>query len=147
MTVEPRNAASDKSRADFPKFGDRHFVETELLGTLADDFVREDRRRLIDFATATGEELVAYALSWFDVGDGQPKFSTIGTVAVRGERLALVHWRVGYEDGMGTELLAVGQYDERVQITQRVIAFDLEDINAAIVELDRMHAEIEAAST
>jgi len=51
VTHEPRNAASERVRAHTPLFGDRGFVESELRGLLADDFVREDRRRLIALPT------------------------------------------------------------------------------------------------
>lgn len=68
-------------------------------------------------------------------------------VAVRGERLALVRLEVGSDDespgAPQVETLRLFGLDEEGRIALQV-AFDIEDVDAAIAELDGIHARFEA---
>jgi hypothetical protein len=141
MEHEPSNAASTRMRADFPKLGDRQYVESKMLDVFAEGFVREDRRRLVGISTATAKEFVDVALGWFELGS-VPVFRWVAVVAVRGDRLALARWSVGFGDDIPTEMLGLQQYDENVDLVERLVVFDTDNVEAAIAELDRLHGVI-----
>lgn len=82
-------------------------------------------------------------LLWFDLSDGKP-ILTVEVVAVRGDRLVLARMCIGYRDGDGTGVLSITQFDETVEKTQSAVRFDLDDLDAALAEIDKLHAEIEA---
>ena len=92
------------------------------------------------------EDVGAYLKSfnvWYEMGDGKPKISVEQVIAVRGERLVLVRNRVGYMSGEATEFLYVFQFDQQLGQVERQVAFDVDDVGAAIAELNEMHAELE----
>ena len=143
MVAAPRNAASDKFTADFARMGDRRWVESEMLASFADDFVRDDRRRLLSFEATTAQDLVDVALAWFEVDAGRPSFEPVAVLAVRGDRLALVRWRVVFGNGFVSEMLGVQQFDELIERHERLVVFDVDDVDSALAELDRLHALIQ----
>jgi hypothetical protein len=128
-------------------FWDRAVMETTLtrdvLEGFTDDYVREDRRKLVGISSSGAREMLENALLWFDLGDGKP-ILTVEVVAVRGDRLVLARLHVGYRDGDATGVLSVTQFDEAVEKTQRAVRFDPDDLDAALAELDKLHTELEA---
>ena len=78
--------------------------------------------------------------------DGHGAVPSIATVAVRGERLALTRLEIGTADvspgAPQDELLHLAGIDEEGRIALQVW-FDVEDIDAALAELDATHARFE----
>ena len=82
----------------------------------------------------------------FDVGSGRPIWSIPEVIAVRDQRIAATVLVIDYGDGMFTDMIACVRFDPQLRRLQRRVLFDLDDRDAAIAELDRMHAEIAAES-
>jgi hypothetical protein len=144
---EPRNAASDRMRAVFPLFsrlGDMD--ESELRqwkSGMADDFVRVDRRRVVAVPDSDRDDWFESMQAYWNLGKGTPSFQVAEVIAVRGERLVLFRSRIEYADGTATEMLIVNALADDMR-PQRSVMFDVDDLEGAFVELDRLHAEIEA---
>jgi len=66
------------------------------------------------------------------------------TVAVPGERFAASVLEIDYGDGMISETLVVLALDPTLRLIQRTVEFDVDDVDGAIAELDRMHTEADA---
>ena len=67
-------------------------------------------------------------------------------LAVRGKRLAALKIRHTFTDrDVYLEDIWVIQYDRPVWLTERMVQFDVDDIDAALAELDRLHAQIQVA--
>ena len=109
---------------------------------LADGFTREDRRRLIAMPSGDVDSYLNSFDAWYEIGDGQPRFNVAEVIGVRGERLVLTRTRVDYASGQATEFLYLFQFDEIGQV-ERQVAFDLDDVDAAVAELDKMQAALE----
>jgi hypothetical protein len=60
-------------------------------------------------------------------------------LAVRGERLAALAYRLDYGMGMVRESILVMGLDATLSLMHRGIEFDVDDFDAAIIELDRLH--------
>ncbi|MEB3981583.1 nuclear transport factor 2 family protein [Mycobacterium sp. 663a-19] len=113
---------------------------------LTDDFSNDDRRRVVGASMqhgrdATIDDLRAIADLWSTTVS-----STV--IATRGERLALM--RFGFSDSQGSEafisdIFGVAQItaDERVAA---FVAFDADDFDAAVAELDARYVAGEAAA-
>lgn len=146
--VTPRNEASDRAYEGFHLLGDREYLEAlraDPGGWCSPDLVREDRRRLVGAPTTrTLLEFVEQAITWLDLSGRTPTFSIEGVVAVRGQRCALIHCRVAYGDTTTDFLNAFRNGTSRE--TQIAVLFDLDDMEAAIAELDRLDAERETGS-
>lgn len=143
--ASPRNKASDRASDGFHLLGDREYLEALRVdpgGWYSPNLVREDRRRVVGAPTTrTLAEFVEQATTWLDLSDTTPIFSIESVVAVRGERCALIQCRVAYGD-TATEFLNAFR-NATTGETQVAVLFDLDDMEAAIVELDRLHAESE----
>lgn len=114
----------------------------QFRGRFADDYVREDRRRLVGVPSSDREDWFESIQAYWELSKGPPTFSVAEVVAVRGERLVLFLARVEYEQGPSTEMLIV--YGLSVDMrAQHSVMFDTDDVDAALAELDRLHAEIE----
>lgn len=126
-------------------FLNRGHIEAQLahdaLEDFAHDYVREDRRAMISISSSGARETIENLLLWFEMGDGNPMF-TIEIVDVRGDRLVLARFSVGYRGGLSTEVLSVTQFDETVEKEQKAVRFDPDDLDAALAELDKLHAEL-----
>lgn len=137
----PRNTASDRAFEGFHLLGDRVYLEalrTDPGGWYSPTLVREDRRRLVGAPTTrTLAEFVEQATTWLALSDSTPTFSIESVVAVRGERCALIRCRVAFGD-MATEFLNAFR-NATTGETQIAVLFDLDDMDAAIAELDRLH--------
>ncbi|MDO3638350.1 ATP-binding protein [Mycolicibacterium arseniciresistens] len=117
-----------------------------LFSTMTDDFVADDRRRLVGWGRQAGREAVIdHARVTAEIGVMNAA-STI--VATRGQRLALMRARFwGSDDRPGafeSELLHLVEIGARDKITG-FVAFDIDDISAAHEELDARYLAGEAA--
>jgi hypothetical protein len=63
------------------------------------------------------------------------------TVAVRGERFAACVLEIDYGNGMVSETLHVVGLDPTMRLMQRTIEFDVDDVDGANAELDRLHSQ------
>jgi hypothetical protein len=122
-------------------YEDRGFVESGLRGLLADDFVREDRRRLIALPTVDQDGWIEQLLSLFELGTGRLSMSLDEVVAVRGDRLALYWIALMRDGGEAHRILGIAQYDHDVQLVERFVSFD--DLDLALVVLDEMARDLE----
>jgi hypothetical protein len=112
--------------------------------TFTDDFVYEDRRvGAFNFGRLNATEFMSAFKAAWEAGAGRPRFSVEQVVAVRGERLAVIVDRTDFGNDMQVELIGVNQLDRSLRRLQRVVTFDLDDVDAAIAELDRLHAQID----
>ena len=128
---------------------ERQFLEVlrdpnrlEELGTwIADCFLVEDHRKIVGFPVLDKSAFIeARRLDW--EMDHERVSSTAVVVAVRGDRLALSRYTSSYADGAFRETLGIARWDAHVQQMERFVLFDPGDIDPAIAELDRLHAEI-----
>jgi len=142
---EPSNAASrylSNVCAVFTEFGLPS--EDEVRAGLADDFAYEDRRRVFRFPDAdVGSYPVFVGSVWQTGAGGQPRFE-VETLAVRGERFAVIGIEIDYGNGMLAESVHVFGLDATLSLLQRDVDFDLDDLDGAIAELDRLHSEANA---
>ena len=112
-----------------------------IRSSFTDDFVYEDRRRGALFPVM-GAGLVAEALgSFWDTGAGRPRFTVPEIVAVRGERLVAARLVVDYDNGFVLEAIQMLELDATVTRVQRAFDFDVDVVDTAIAELDRLHLE------
>jgi hypothetical protein len=143
MNGEPSNRASDEARRRFDalrRIGDMTVDELdEFRGYFADDFVREDRRRVVTLPSLGLDDFLESVRAYWEIGGGVPIFSVAEVIDVRGEHLVLLRARVEFSDGTATEFLSVDEYDEQMR-TKRVISFDVDDVAGAHAELDRRRA-------
>ncbi|OBF99157.1 hypothetical protein A5772_13185 [Mycolicibacter sinensis] len=106
----------------------------------------ESRRKVVGFKPTEFSAAEVIHQTRQDLEAGAMRASTI-VVAVRGERLALARVTVGTADtGPGAprdELLQLYDVDDQGRITHQ-IWFDVDDMDAAIAELDALHARFEA---
>ncbi|MGV0718368.1 BTAD domain-containing putative transcriptional regulator [Mycolicibacterium sp. XJ662] len=117
-----------------------------LATTMADDFVADDRRRLVGTGSLRGRDAaIAHARTTEQMGVVN---STSAVVAMRGEYLALMRARFWGDDprpdAFHAEVLHLVAIDPQHKITT-FIAFDTADIDAAFAELDARYLAGEAA--
>jgi hypothetical protein len=146
--ASPRNTASDRAYEGFHLLGDREYLEVlraDPGGWYSPNLVREDRRRVVGAPTTrTLAEFVEQATTWLALSDSTPTFSIESVVAVRGERCALIRCRVAFGD-MATEFLNAFR-NATTGETQIAVLFDLDDMESAVAELDRLDAESETGN-
>ena len=155
---EDRAAASallHEWAAPGPRAGDRMSVSSALrlaaldrgdrdavLATYTPDFVREDRRRGVNFGTSDREETVDALLAGNDVGLGHRSFTTVEVVD---DEHALVELRMSHADGFELVYLLVLEADEEGRL-RRAANFDLEDREQASALLHEWAAGTEPGS-
>jgi ketosteroid isomerase-like protein len=123
-----------------PRAGDRMSVSSVLrlaaldrgdrdavLATYTPDFVREDRRRGVNFGVSNREETVDALLAGNDVGLGHRSFTTVEVVD---DEHALVEFRMSHADGFEIVYLLAVESDEEGRL-RRAANFDLEDRESA----------------
>ena len=108
----------------------------------AEGFLREDRRHFITVPTVGVEGLLESFRAYWDLGVGAPTFVVAEVHAVRGERLVLFRGRAEFAEGQATESLVLVMFSSEMKVA-RTVLFDLDDLDSALAELERMHAEIE----
>jgi hypothetical protein len=144
VSDEPSNAASEFLCDAFAFFTERGAPSEEVVRAgLTDDFTYEDRRSGPSFPDADADSIPKVVLSIWQTGAGKPRWST-ETLAVRGERFAAVAVEVDYGNGMVRENICVVGLDATLRRTHRQVDFDVEDVDRAIAELDRLHREADA---
>ena len=116
----------------------------EMSESVSSDFVDNARNRLgVDFGPSDWPEFLG---SIWHVSAGRPKFSELQVLAVRGQRCAVITARIDYAEDAFSEYLHCIVLDPDLQRLQRIVSFDSDrpdDRDAAIAELDRLHAEID----
>ena len=113
--------------------GDRDAV----LATYAPDFVREDRRRGVNFGSSDREETVDALLAGNDVGLANREFTVVEVI---GDHFALVEFRMSHDDGFELVYLLATENDD-VGRLHRAANFDIEDRDAASALLHEWSAE------
>jgi hypothetical protein len=143
VSDEPSNAASEFLRNVFVSLTEGPPSEKWLRAGLTDDFALEDRRSGPSFPDIDAESLPKYVLSMWQTGAGQPRWEG-ETLAVRGERFAAVAVRVDYGNGMLRDDVHVIGLDATLSKMQRQVDFDIDDVDGATAELDRMQSQAAA---
>ena len=145
MGSEPSNVASEAVVFMVAVFAEGPPPEAVLRAALADDFAYEDRRRGWTFPDADAESYPQVILSIWQTGAaGQPQWD-LETLAVRGERFAAMLLKIDYGNQMVTESVHILGLDATLSVVQCDIDFDLDDMDAVIAELDRLHQQSEAS--
>ena len=86
-------------------------------------------------------------ITFEELAGGQwPGFDLTETVAVRGRRLAANRWTMRLGQSGEVEFIVVTRTDDAVEKLEVIYFFDPEDLDEAVAELDRLHAEIEATT-
>jgi hypothetical protein len=133
------NAASQVEQRFLTYFAARDWdAYAEIL---SDDVCMDDRRQVVNAGFRRGRDAeIASMRAIADVG--VTRF-TSNVIAIRGERLALGSYSV-FDGWGGSTVLSVSEINTENQIVARV-AFDPEDFDAAIAELDARYLAGEAA--
>ncbi|OBH69288.1 regulator [Mycobacterium mantenii] len=111
----------------------------------AEDVSVDDRRRVVNAGILHGRDAnIKDARATVDVGF---TMSMVGSLAIRGARLALTRVRVsGHDpDAIQNDALSIVEIDTEERIVADVV-FDLDDLDAAIAELDARYLAGEAAT-
>lgn len=145
MSDDPSNAASRFLRNAYASLSERGSPsEQGVRAALTHDFAYEDRHRGVNFPTADAESYPKILRSAWQTGaGGQPRIET-ETLAVRGERFAALAVTIDYGNGMLRETIHVVALDATLSLVQRGLDFDVDDVDGALAELDRLHCESEA---
>ncbi|WP_434085070.1 BTAD domain-containing putative transcriptional regulator [Mycobacterium paraterrae] len=115
-----------------------------MAETLADNFVTDDRRRVVNAGVRRGRDAeIANMRSFADFGmlDITPT-----AIATRGERLVLCRHSVSFHDGTEPSSDVIGVVE--IDVDNRILAhvmFDADDFDSALEELDARYAAGEAA--
>ncbi len=118
-----------------------------MAAILADDFSTDDRRRVVGAGVRTGRE--AQIMNMRAIAGLYNANMTSTDIAVRGERLVLSRYgfleRDQKPDAFRTDMLCITEIDADQRIVASV-AFDPDDFEAAIAELDARYLAGEAAA-
>jgi len=146
MSDEPSNAASISLRNTYALLSEAASPPSEkwVRAGLTDDFAYEDRRSGPSFPDADAESFAKFLLTMWQTGAGQPRWEP-ETLAVRGERFAAVAVQMDYGNGMLGDFIVVIGVDATLITAQRMVSFDVDDVDAAIAELDRMQSQADAS--
>ena len=139
------NAASEHFRRAVAFSTDSGSAPGELVrASRADDFAYEDRRRGPSFPPLDAESFPRFVETIWETGAGQPRFE-LEILAVRGERYVAGMVRLDFGNGWLRECIHVMALDVTLRLVQRVVDFDLDDVDGAMAELDRMHSRADAS--
>jgi hypothetical protein len=141
VSDEPSNAASEALRVNFRALNDLESAPRDVRAFITDDFVHEDRRRGVSFPTVDAGSHQRFVDSAWQTGAGRPRFEVSEILAVRGDRLVAALIRIDYGNGMLLEAIHVFALDATLRLGQREVDFDHDDVDGAIAELDRLHAQ------
>ena len=92
---------------------------------------------------ADAESYPKLVLSMWQTGAGQPRWE-VETLAVRGERFAAVAVQADYGNGMLGAAIQVVGLDATLRLLQRQVELDVDDVDGAVAELDRLHSQGDA---
>ena len=123
------------------RWQDREFWANGIRETLAPGFVRRDRRKVIGMPDANADEWIAAQFEYERVAGKFGSWSDLKVIDVRGDRLVV--FRVLNQLGnLGeNELVILIRLDDAGR-TELVVLFDPDDVDEAIAEMDRQHAEL-----
>ncbi len=143
-TPRLENAASRVYERFHANFAARDWDATREM--LADDYRGDDRRRVVGDGIRHGcDALIAELVTAADLGATD---ATSEVIAVRGQRLVLTHAAYARTDEksevFSVDLLQIAEVDAEEQIAA-LLAFDLDDVDAAIAELDARYINGEGA--
>ena len=79
-----------------------------------------------------------------DLGSWRPTWTIPEVIAVRGQRIAAMTMVNDFGNDMDSNMIVYVRLDPQLKLRQLVVVFDIDARDAAIAEVDRMHAEIEA---
>lgn len=125
-----------------------HFAARDWEATaqmVADNYVGIDRRRIVSAETQHGRhEVIKDLQASAEVGF---TISMVNAIAIRGERLVLARTRASGRDpgAIQNDALNVVEVDADNRIAT-VVSYDLDDVDAAIAELDAQYLTGEAAT-
>lgn len=137
--ARPVNVAYQMVERLWSCFAKRDWSATGEL--LAHDVRAEDRRRIVNDGLRRGREaFVANMRAVADVGTGDV-ISTV--VATRGQRLVLARIR---SERFHTDVLNLVELDAAQTFITSTVVFDMEDLDAALTELDARYGAGEAAA-
>lgn len=142
---EAHNAACDRTHQVIDALNE--FGVDEARRFYDDSFVREDRRRMVAFTHQSAEEFPDHGSYWFDTGHGPPTWEVVNVLAVAGTRCAAHHIGLSFETDVSVDLINVIRFDERLDRIERIVSFELDDVDSAIAELHRLQSEIEESPT
>ncbi|OBJ08137.1 regulator [Mycobacterium sp. 1465703.0] len=139
------NAASRMGERFLAHFKARNW--DGMAQILADDFSQDDRRRMIGAGVRHGRD--AQIADMRAIADLRTKYLTSTVMATRGERLALVRMRLAFNDevqeGFLTDVFVIVEINSDNRFVA-AISFDINDIDAAVEELDARYLAGEAAA-
>ena len=139
MGDEPRNAASEAARILSELILDPERSD-QLAAMVADEFIAKDHRKLVG-APEMDKAAWLTNSTWFVRTAGGLATRQREVLAVRGDRLSLSRYLFEYHDGSLRELLHIGDFGGDPLQLRRLVIFDTDDLDAALAELDRLHAE------
>lgn len=142
-TPQLENAASRVFRHVWSHFAAGDW--NAMAETVADDYVGIDHRRVVGAEIQHGRDDVIRDLqAAAEVGF---TISMVSAIAIRGERLVLARSRAAGRDpgAVQNDALNIVEVDADSRIA-RVVSYDLEDLDAAIAELDAQYLADEAAA-
>ena len=122
---------------------DRESIAAVVEATMSEDFVREDRRRLIALPTVDRDLFAEQVRAWADLGDGRPIFRLTAVIDVAGDRLVMPVISIGYESGQSVEMLQVALFDAPIERMQRMVSFDRDDYDAAATEMQSLRSAVQ----
>lgn len=140
MASAPENAAVRRTRALAGRM-DPESLRTRGRDDLAEEFQRFDRRKLVAMPETGRDGFISQLLAWFETGQGVPRFHTDEVIETSGERLVLCRIGVSFPSGQTSEFLQIYRYDEAVERLELVIAYDVDDVEAAKREFAEVAAE------
>jgi hypothetical protein len=139
MVDEPRNAASEAAEV-MTELAFEHGLD-EFLAMVAEDFVQQDRRKLIGSTTDIGKAEYAQVAAFF-LHEAALESRHLEMLAVRGDHLVLTRIVDRYGDGSTREFLGIEYFAGDPLQSRLAVMFDPDDLDAALTELDRLHAEL-----
>jgi hypothetical protein len=111
---------------------------------LTDDFVVDDRRSGINYGIIDAATYVEVMRMYWELGSGRPTWTMPEVIAVRGQRIAAFTSVNDFGNDMHLANINCVCLDPQLRLQQRLVFFDVDARDAAIAEVDRMHAEVEA---
>lgn len=139
MSAEPRNAATERLAYHVEVLHRQAALPRELY---TDDFVFEDHRRLVGLPTADAEAFARSRKVNLELGAVGGRTERI--LGVAGESCCCIVHVTTFEGGQVSEMIQVLQYDQQVERLRRLVLFDPDDQDAALAEMERLHAGIDS---
>lgn len=138
----PTNAAVEWMRTAY-EFVSQLNAKPEGQAPLTVDFEYEDRRTRggVNFGRLAASDMDAYSASGFGLAEGRLRQSVAEVIALRGQRCAAFVEVVDYGNDNVVEAITCCRMDSALRRIERLVIFDVHDRDAALAELDRLHAE------